>query len=49
MTDNSKPKAPKSWKFAFLVWCFIYPAITVLNLTLGPYVAALPLAVKRLL
>ncbi|MFZ9473603.1 MAG: hypothetical protein ACO28K_00630 [Bacteroidia bacterium] len=49
MTDNSKPKAPKSWKFAFLVWCFIYPAITVLNLTLGPYVAAFPLAVKTLI
>jgi len=30
------PPPPKRWKFAFLVWCFIYPIITLLSMTLMP-------------
>lgn len=29
-------KAPKKWKFALLVWCFIYPAITLISFVVVP-------------
>ena len=28
---------PKKWKFALLVWCFIYPMITLLSIFLMPH------------
>ena len=35
------PVAPKKWKFALLVWCFIYPAITILSMTVLPLLSGL--------
>lgn len=29
-------RAPRKWKFAILVWCFIYPVITLLSLFVLP-------------
>lgn len=49
MTSNTKPNAPKSWKFAILVWCFIYPVITLLNFLLGSYLKALPIPIRTLI
>lgn len=31
------PTPPKRWKFALLVWVFIYPVITLLSMTLVPF------------
>lgn len=31
---------PKRWKFALLVWCFIYPVITVFSMTLLPLMSS---------
>lgn len=33
---------PKKWKFAILVWCFIYPAITLLSITIIPLMGDFP-------
>ncbi|MEI6019943.1 MAG: hypothetical protein WCR21_02350 [Bacteroidota bacterium] len=35
------PSTPKKWKFALLVWCFIYPSITILSMTVLPLLTAL--------
>ncbi len=35
------PSAPKKWKFALLVWCFIYPVITILSMTVLPLLSGL--------
>lgn len=37
-----------SWKFALIVWLAIYPAITLLQLVIGPYVRELPLPLATL-
>jgi antibiotic biosynthesis monooxygenase (ABM) superfamily enzyme len=38
----SHPSPPKKWKFALLVWCFIYPAITFLSVTIVPLLSDFP-------
>jgi antibiotic biosynthesis monooxygenase (ABM) superfamily enzyme len=40
-----QPSHPKKWKFALLVWCFIYPVITLLSALLIPLMVdfAMPL------
>lgn len=45
----NQPGPPKKWKFALLVWCFIYPAITLLSMTLLPYLMELPGPVRTLI
>lgn len=40
---------PKQWKFALLVWCFIYPAITILSMILIPNLSFLPIPFRTLL
>lgn len=40
---------PKKWKFALLIWSFIYPAISLLSLTLFPLLADFPSAIKSLI
>lgn len=40
---------PKKWKFALLVWCFIYPAITLLSMTVLPYLMDFPAPVRTLI
>lgn len=45
----NQPAPPKKWKFALLVWCFIYPAITLLSITLLPYLMELPGPVRTLI
>jgi antibiotic biosynthesis monooxygenase (ABM) superfamily enzyme len=42
------PSAPKKWKFALLVWCFIYPVITILSMTVLPYLTILPPPLRTL-
>lgn len=37
-----------SWKTVLIVWLAIYPAITLLQLVIGPYTRALPLPVATL-
>ncbi len=39
---------PKKWKFALLVWCFIYPAITILSMLLIPNLTFLPIPLRTL-
>ena len=40
---------PKKWKFALLVWCFIYPAITILSIVLIPYIIDFPAPIRTLI
>lgn len=41
-------KQPTKWKFAFMVWIAIYPAITVLTFLIGDSINNLPLPIKTL-
>jgi antibiotic biosynthesis monooxygenase (ABM) superfamily enzyme len=45
----SQVTPPKKWKFALLVWCFIYPAITILSITLIPLLDGLPGPMRSLI
>lgn len=40
---------PKKWKFALLIWGFIYPLFTVLSFTLLPYLRDLPGPIQNLI
>lgn len=40
---------PKKWKFALLVWLFIYPVITLLSLTLLPLMTNLAAPLRTLI
>lgn len=40
---------PKKWKFAILVWCFIYPVITVLSMILIPLMVDFPAPLRTLI
>ncbi len=40
---------PKKWKFALLVWCFIYPMITLLSMTVLPLLMDLPGPLRTLI
>lgn len=44
----NQPVPPKKWKFALLVWAFIYPAITILSATVLPLMIDLPAPLKTL-
>lgn len=44
----TQPSVPKKWKFALLVWIFIYPAITIISLTVLPMLIDFPSPVKTL-
>lgn len=48
MSQSGPPKPPKAWKFALLVWCFIYPVITLLSMTLLPLMSSFPAPLKTL-
>ncbi len=41
-----QPSQPKKWKFAILVWCFIYPIITLLSETLNPLMNDYPVPLR---
>jgi len=43
-----QPSHPKKWKFALLVWCFIYPMITLLSTILIPLMAELSVPLRTL-
>ena len=43
-----QPSHPKKWKFALLVWCFIYPMITLLSSLLIPLMAELSVPLRTL-
>jgi antibiotic biosynthesis monooxygenase (ABM) superfamily enzyme len=43
-----QPQPPKKWKFALLIWCFIYPLITLLSVFLLPLLADLAAPLKTL-
>jgi len=43
------PAPPKKWKFALLVWCFIYPMITILSMTVLPLLSSLPAPLRTLI
>lgn len=45
----NKPVQPKKWKFALLVWCFIYPMITFLSMTVLPNLMGLPAPLRTLI
>jgi antibiotic biosynthesis monooxygenase (ABM) superfamily enzyme len=45
----TQPTPPKRWKFAFLVWCFIYPLITLLSMTLVPLLSDFPGPIRTLI
>lgn len=40
---------PKKWKFAILVWCFIYPIITLLSMILVPLMIDFPAPLRTLI
>ena len=42
-------KPPKKWKFALLVWCFIYPIITLLSMTLLPMMNGIAAPLRTLI
>jgi len=44
----NQPLPPKKWKFALLVWCFIYPVITLLSFTIMPLLLDFPGPVRTL-
>lgn len=44
----NQPAAPKKWKFALLVWCFIYPIITLLSVTVLPLLKDFPAPLRTL-
>lgn len=44
----SQPSPPKKWKFALLVWCFIYPVITILSYLLVPLMSDFPAPLRTL-
>ena len=46
MTENS---APKKWKFALLVWLFIFPALSLLSITLFPLLVDFPGPLRNLI
>ena len=39
---------PKKWKLILLVWCGIYPSITLLSVTVVPLLKNLPIYLKTL-
>ena len=43
------PPPPKKWKFALLVWCFIYPVITIISMTVLPYLKDFHPAIRTLI
>lgn len=43
-----QPSHPKKWKFALLVWCFIYPVITLLSSILIPLMTGFPVPLRTL-
>jgi len=45
----NQTSAPKKWKFALLVWLFIYPIITLLSIFLLPLMANFPAPAKTLI
>jgi antibiotic biosynthesis monooxygenase (ABM) superfamily enzyme len=45
----SAPVPPKKWKFAFLIWCFIYPAITLLSMVLVPMLGDFAIPLRTLI
>lgn len=45
---ETPPTPPKKWKFALLIWCFIYPLITFLSIVLLPLLQNLHPALKTL-
>jgi antibiotic biosynthesis monooxygenase (ABM) superfamily enzyme len=45
----NQPSHPKKWKFALLVWCFIYPVITFLSMLLIPLIIEYPAPVRTLI
>ncbi len=44
-----QPTPPKKWKFALLIWCFIYPLITLLSLFLLPLLVSFAVPLKTLI
>lgn len=44
-----QPTQPKKWKFALLIWCFIYPCITLLSLVVLPLLTGFHPAIKTLI
>ena len=38
---------PKKWKFAFLIWIFIFPLISLLSLLLNPFLYGVNLLVRN--
>lgn len=45
----SEQSHPKKWKFALLVWCFIYPVITLLTMLVIPFLIDLPIPLRTLI
>lgn len=44
----SQPTPPKKWKFAILIWLFIYPLVTLLSMFLLPLLSDFPGPIKTL-
>jgi antibiotic biosynthesis monooxygenase (ABM) superfamily enzyme len=40
---------PPKWKFALVVWLAIYPTITIIFATAGPYLLQIPLLLRTLI
>jgi antibiotic biosynthesis monooxygenase (ABM) superfamily enzyme len=45
----NQPIPPKKWKFALLVWLFIYPVVTILSIVLLPLLNEFHPALKTLI
>lgn len=44
----SEARPLKKWKFALLVWCFIYPVITFLSSVIVPLMIDFPVPLRTL-
>lgn len=48
IAKNKYMNSPKKWKMILLVWCGIYPCITLLSLTVVPLLKNFPIYLKTL-
>lgn len=48
MNEQTKPRAPSKLRFALLVFCGVYPLVTLGLGILGPLTASWPLPLKTL-
>lgn len=44
----ARPAPPSRHQLALMIWIAVFPTLTALNLTLGPYLSGLPVVLRTL-